>query len=131
MCKLCDDDAKYGHEPESAQSRAGEAGANLTDVLDAARFRYCTKNGFPVCFQTGWWSWLLRFFGYYRIDYGFSCGRHWMTINGKTIAQTAGDAVWMRDEDVHRLGYAVLDHGKHWTAPNGTELTGAASSRPG
>lgn len=37
MCKLCDDDAKYGHEPASAQYRAGEAGANLTDVLCAFR----------------------------------------------------------------------------------------------
>lgn len=37
MCKLCDDDVKYGHEPAEAQSRACEAGANLTDVLCAFR----------------------------------------------------------------------------------------------
>ena len=35
MCKLCDDGGEHGHEPAEAQSRAGEAGANLTDVLAA------------------------------------------------------------------------------------------------
>lgn len=25
-------------------------------------------------------EWLLRRFGYYRIDYGFATGRHWLTV---------------------------------------------------
>jgi len=62
--------------------------------------------------------WLLRHIGYYHIDYGFACGRHWIEIDGKIIAQTPGDDVWLRDEDVHRLGYAILDMGRHWTNPN-------------
>jgi hypothetical protein len=61
---------------------------------------------------------VLRRFGYLKCDYGFSCGRHWVEIDGKVIAQTSGDDVWLRDEDVHRLGYAIIDHGKHWSAPN-------------
>ena len=60
-------------------------------------------------------NWLLRLFGYYKIDYGYSCGRHWIEIDGKVIAQTPFDDVWLRDEDVHRLGYVVLDKGKYWT----------------
>jgi hypothetical protein len=60
----------------------------------------------------------LRQFGYLKVDYGFSCGRHWVEIDGKVIAQTSGDDVWLRDEDVHRLGYAIIDHGKHWDTPN-------------
>lgn len=62
--------------------------------------------------------WLLRFFGYYKCDYGFATGRHWVSIDGKVIAQTSGDDVWMRDEDVHAMGYYILDHGKHWSQPN-------------
>ena len=46
--------------------------------------------------------WLLRLFGYYKIEYGHACGRHWMSIDGKTIAQTPGD-IWLRDDDVRRL----------------------------
>jgi hypothetical protein len=64
-------------------------------------------------------NWLLRLFGYYKIDYGYACGRHWIEIDGKVIAQTSGDDVWLRDEDVHRLGYVVLDKGKHRTKPKG------------
>lgn len=59
---------------------------------------------------------ILRYFGYYKIDYGFSCGRHWISIGGKILAQTPGDAVWMRDEDVHRLAYIVID-GCVWSEP--------------
>ena len=61
---------------------------------------------------------VLRRFGYLKVDYGFACGRHWVEIDGKVIAQTSGDDVWLRDEDVHRLGYAIIDHGKHWSSPN-------------
>lgn len=42
----------------------------------------------------------LRAIGFYRIDYGFSCGRHWMSIDGKVVAQTHGDEVRLRDEDI-------------------------------
>ena len=60
----------------------------------------------------------LRKHGYLKVDYGFACGRHWIEIDGKVIAQTGGDDVWLRDEDVHRIGYAVIDHGKHWYEPD-------------
>ena len=62
----------------------------------------------------------LRRYGYLKVDYGFSCGRHWLEIDGKMIAQTSGDDVWLRDEDIHRLGYAIIDHGKYWTDPKDT-----------
>lgn len=62
-------------------------------------------------------SWLLRKFGYHHIDYGFSCGRHWMSIDGKTIAQTSGDSVWLRDEDVHQLVYHTVDGGRYFSNP--------------
>lgn len=55
---------------------------------------------------------LLKWFGYYKIDYGFSCGRHWIEIDGKTIAQTPGDDVWLRNEDISELGRVVL--GASW-----------------
>ncbi len=61
---------------------------------------------------------ILRRFGYYKCDYGFSCGRHWISIDDKIICQTSGDDVWMRDEDVHRLGYICFDHGKFWDKPD-------------
>jgi len=60
---------------------------------------------------------ILKFFGYYKIDYGFACGRHWIEIDGNVIAQTSGDEVWLRDEDVHRIGYTILDKGEHWDKP--------------
>ena len=60
---------------------------------------------------------ILRKHGYLKCDYGFACGRHWVAIDGKVIAQTQGDDCWLRDEDVHRLGYVCLDKGKHWVKP--------------
>lgn len=50
---------------------------------------------------------VLAHFGYYKITYGFACGRHWMEINGKVVAQTAGDDVYLRDEDVRKLQLVV------------------------
>jgi hypothetical protein len=50
----------------------------------------------------------LKLFGYYKIDYGFSCGRHWIEIDGKVVAQTPGDDVWLRDEDVAALVKGTL-----------------------
>lgn len=44
-----------------------------------------------------------NWFGFYKIDYGFACGRHWIETEGKIIAQTLGDDVWMRDADVSTL----------------------------
>ena len=43
-----------------------------------------------------------------EIDYGFSCGRHWIRIGDIMIAQTQGDDVWMRDEDVCDLARAIV-----------------------
>ncbi len=42
------------------------------------------------------------------IEHGFSCGRHWIRINGVMIAQTQGDDVWMRDADVCDLARAIV-----------------------
>jgi hypothetical protein len=52
--------------------------------------------------------WLLRKLGYLKVDYGFACGRHWIEIDGKTIAQTPGDDFWLRDEDIRNLAVAVI-----------------------
>ena len=60
---------------------------------------------------------ILRHFGYLKVDYGFACGRHWISIDDKIIAQTPKDDVWLKDEDVHRMGYIICDKGKHWTKP--------------
>jgi hypothetical protein len=62
----------------------------------------------------------LRRFGYLKVDYGFACGRYWVEIDGKVISQTSATHVWLRDDDVHRLGYAIIDHGKHWDRPSPT-----------
>lgn len=43
---------------------------------------------------------ILRYFDYYKIDWGFYCGRHWVSIDGKIIAQTEGNDLWLRDEDI-------------------------------
>lgn len=43
-----------------------------------------------------------------KIDHGFSCGRHWISINGVMIAQTQGNDVWMRDADVCDLARAII-----------------------
>lgn len=51
---------------------------------------------------------IFKRFGYYRIDYGFACGRHWMSIDGKVIAQTSGDDVYLPDEDVRRLVISTI-----------------------
>jgi hypothetical protein len=63
---------------------------------------------------------LLRWFGYVSIDYGFSCGRYWVEIDGKVIAQTPGDDLWMKDNDVRLLAMAVAP-GCVWKAQEGDE----------
>jgi hypothetical protein len=55
--------------------------------------------------------------GYIRASYGFATGRHWIILDGKMIYQGVNADVRMRDQDVHKLGYCVLDKGKHWTDP--------------
>lgn len=50
----------------------------------------------------------LRNLGYVKIRAGYSCGRHFIVIDGKVIAQTQGDDVWMRDEDVCDLARAIV-----------------------
>ena len=41
--------------------------------------------------------------GFYKIDYGFSCGRHWVTIDGKTVVQSDGADVYLPDEQIVKL----------------------------
>lgn len=59
---------------------------------------------------------ILRLLGYVRIDYGFSCGRYWVEIDGKIIAQTAGDDLWMADGDVRRLAQGIWGDACVWGA---------------
>lgn len=61
--------------------------------------------------------WLLKNIGYYRVDYGFSCGRHWLSIDGRTVAQTSGDHCYLPDEMVHEVVYYTIDQGKRWSNP--------------
>lgn len=51
---------------------------------------------------------VMRRAGYYEIDYGFSCGRHWISIDGKVIAQTEGDDIYLKDEDIRKIGQIIL-----------------------
>lgn len=39
----------------------------------------------------------------YKIRWGFSCGRHWIEINGNVIAQTDGDDLWLPDEQIKKI----------------------------
>lgn len=64
--------------------------------------------------------WLLRKLGYVSIDYGFSCGRHWVAIDGKVIAQTSGDDFWLEDAQIRRMAIAVVP-GCVWQAEAGDE----------
>jgi hypothetical protein len=63
---------------------------------------------------------LLRWLGYVSIDYGYACGRHWVEIDGKVIAQTHGDDLWMKDEEIRRLAIAVIP-GCVWEPYKGDE----------
>ncbi len=42
-----------------------------------------------------------------NVDYGFSCGRHWITINGIEISQTGGADVYLPDEKVKEIIIAL------------------------
>jgi hypothetical protein len=44
-----------------------------------------------------------------EIDYGLSCGRNWITIDGKELSQTGGADIYMRDEDVAKLIKVLCD----------------------
>lgn len=43
------------------------------------------------------------------IDWGFSCGRHWISINGRMIAQTTGDECCIPDEAVKEIITKILE----------------------
>lgn len=51
---------------------------------------------------------ILKWFGYYQIDYGSSCGRHFLEIDGKIIAQTSGDDAYIIDEHAKGIIDAVF-----------------------
>ncbi len=44
-----------------------------------------------------------------KIEYGLSCGRNWITINGVEISQTSGAPIYMKDEDVAKIIKKVCD----------------------
>jgi predicted amidohydrolase len=46
--------------------------------------------------------------GYHTIDYGFSCGRHWVEIDGKVICQTEGDDLYLADADVAAIARLIF-----------------------
>lgn len=58
---------------------------------------------------------LLKRFGFYKIDYGFACGRCWVSVDEKVIAQTAGDDLYLTDDDVKRFSVYIL--GANYTEP--------------
>lgn len=61
---------------------------------------------------------ILRRFGYIKTDFGFTCGRHYLIVDGKTIAQTPGDDIWMKDGDIRDLGRAIVPGCKQvWIEP--------------
>lgn len=68
----------------------------------------------------GWFDKLMwKLFNYLRVDYGFSCGRHWIDIDGKVIAQTPGDDFYLPDEKIAQLGLKVIPGcEKHWIDPD-------------
>ena len=72
--------------------------------------------------------WILRQFGFYKIDYGLACGRHWMEIDGQVIAQTESDAVWLRDEDVVWLVKGTLG-APEWTWPGQRRPIGGVNEK--
>jgi len=47
--------------------------------------------------------WFLKLFGFYKVEYGYACGRHWMSINDKVIAATDDDDFYMPDDLVKSL----------------------------
>ena len=57
--------------------------------------------------------WLLRKLGYFKVDYGFSCGRHWLQIDNKVIAQTSGDDFYLPDDKIREF-VCVLFGPKAW-----------------
>ena len=59
---------------------------------------------------------ILRWFGFVAIDYGCSCGYHYVMIGGKTIAQTSGDDFWLEDERVRALAIALIPNCE-WKEP--------------
>ena len=60
----------------------------------------------------------LRRYGYVKCDYGFACGRHWIEIDGHLVAQTGDAEAFAPDDVVHRIGWACLDLGAHWSKPD-------------
>lgn len=51
---------------------------------------------------------ILRFFGYLKVEYGFTSGGKWITIDGKTISSSGGSDVTMLEADIEVLGRALL-----------------------
>lgn len=48
-------------------------------------------------------TWLLRKLGFYKIEWGYACGRAFIRIDGKTIAHTSGDDVFCQNETVAEI----------------------------
>ena len=46
---------------------------------------------------------ILKKHKFLKCDYGYACGRAWIEIDGKVIAQTSGDDCRLLDEDVGRI----------------------------
>jgi hypothetical protein len=44
-----------------------------------------------------------------EINYGLSCGRNWIEIDGKMIYQADGADLYMKDEDVAKLIKVLCD----------------------
>lgn len=51
--------------------------------------------------------WLLRKLGYLKVECYYTCGRHVLEIDGKTVAQADRSDVWLDDESVLAIGKAL------------------------
>lgn len=67
-----------------------------------------------VAFAFGWW---IGRRDTVDIDYGFSTGRHWVSIGDKMIYQGSEADCNLPDHVVHKLGYDLIDKGQHWRKP--------------
>ena len=68
-------------------------------------------------------DWLLRKLGYYRCDWGFATGRHYLLVNGYVVA-VAGDSC--RDEN---LGYITENGYSIWTGEDIKKVLGVENSK--
>jgi hypothetical protein len=53
---------------------------------------------------------LLAIFGYHKVKWGYTCGRHWVEIDGFLILDSTVGHAWMRDDHVNLLQKHLEDN---------------------